>query len=58
MSGIEEIADILIYRPKKCWECPFGAHITCSLYERHWDKMDTEKPPWCRVDRIRVEFEN
>lgn len=50
------IADVMVYRIQKCWECPFHEGATyCPYYQRHIDE-DTDKPEWCRVVSIKIEF--
>jgi hypothetical protein len=60
MSGqIEEIADVAVYSADKCWNCLFFNEPYCSYYGRHFDYIKDEcadKPEWCRVDRIRIDF--
>jgi len=53
MGTIEEIADAIGYRPKKCWECPFYDRW-CLLYHRTTE--DESKPDYCRVEEVRITF--
>lgn len=55
---VEEIADVMVYSPTKCWECPFFDDEApwCPLYRCHIYDGDKGRPEMCRVNKIRVEF--
>lgn len=59
MGAIEEIADTIVYRCDKCWECIFAEEPFCRYYSRYFEypQHDNDnKPEWCRVDRVKIEF--
>ena len=57
-NSIEEIADVVVYSPDKCWDCPLfdDEAPSCPLYRCHIFAGNIDRPEICRVNKIRIEF--
>ena len=61
-NQIEEVADKVAYRSGECWECPlYDGDTWCPFYRRqlpdnHPKSIEEQKPDFCRITRIIIEF--
>lgn len=59
---VEEIADVISYRPRECWECPlYDGGTWCPFYKSHLmnnfpKSIEEQKPNFCKITRIVIEF--